>query len=92
MSEHEGVGKPLIESMLSQLPVLAFCCDGVAETMGNAGVLFMEKRYPELAELALKMCQDEAWRGRMIGRQSTRVEFFLERNAKQIFLQGLGYE
>ncbi|RME35159.1 MAG: glycosyltransferase, partial [Thermoflexia bacterium] len=40
MSEHEGFGKPLIESMYLGVPVVAYAAAAVPETLGGAGVLF----------------------------------------------------
>ena len=78
MSEHEGFGKPLIESMYFGLPVLAYAAAGVPETMGGAGVLFREKDYEALAELVDIVVKDEALRNRIIARERERVKEFLE--------------
>ena len=53
MSEHEGFGVPLVESMLMRAPVLAFAATAVPHTLGGAGVLFRDKAaLAEVAELA----------------------------------------
>ena len=46
MSEHEGFGVPLVESMLMGVPVLAYGATAVPHTLGGAGVQFSEKRSP----------------------------------------------
>ena len=78
MSEHEGFGKPLIESMYFGIPVLAYAAAGVPETMGGAGILFHSKDYEALAELVDMIVKDEALRSRIIARQRERVVEFLE--------------
>ena len=40
MSEHEGFGVPLVESMLMRVPVLAYAATAVPFTLGGAGVQF----------------------------------------------------
>lgn len=51
MSEHEGFGVPLVESMAFDLPVLAYSSTAVPYTLGGAGVTFSEKNFPGVGEL-----------------------------------------
>lgn len=85
MSEHEGFGVPLIESMYCGLPVLAYGVAAVPFTMDTTGVIFTEKRYPELAELVDILLTDEALRRRLIAHQSEYVQTFLEPHTRQLF-------
>lgn len=78
MSEHEGFGKPLIESMYCGLPVIAYTSTAVPDTLGDAGILFHRKDYEGLAELIDKVVKDEPLRQRIITRQKRRVQAFLE--------------
>lgn len=78
MSEHEGFGKPLIESMYFGLPVIAYGSTAVPDTMGDAGILFYEKHYESLAELVNLVLTDDPLRRRLIARQTLRVKAFLE--------------
>ncbi|MFN8491954.1 MAG: glycosyltransferase [Caldilineaceae bacterium] len=93
MSEHEGFGKPLIESMYLGLPVMAYAATSVPSTLGGAGVLFHEKNYEALAEMVDWLIQDKELRQRIITRQRERVQAFLAPQVKQMwaqYLQGLG--
>ncbi|MBP6016566.1 MAG: glycosyltransferase family 4 protein [Candidatus Promineofilum sp.] len=85
MSEHEGFGKPLIESMYCGLPVVAYASSAVPETMGDAGILFYEKDYEALAELVDILVKDEGLRGRIIARQTSRAQDFLEPQVRRQF-------
>jgi L-malate glycosyltransferase len=76
MSEHEGFAVPLVESMLFEVPVLAFAGGAVPDTLGGAGVLFHEKNYEELAEMAHLLAFDEELRQRVIDGQLERLERF----------------
>jgi glycosyltransferase involved in cell wall biosynthesis len=83
MSEHEGFGKPLLESMYLGLPVLAYAASAVPATLGDAGVLFHEKDYERLAELVDILVKDNDLRQRLIGRQRQRIQAFLEPQIKE---------
>ena len=94
MSEHEGFGKPLIESMYLGLPLMAFASSAIPFTMGDAGVLFHRKELEALAELAGILVSDQALRERIIARQRERVQDFLEPSVKgqlQQVLEELSY-
>lgn len=85
MSEHEGFGLPLLESMYFSLPVLAYGTTGVPYTMGDAGLQFYRKDYESLAELILLLRQDETLRQRMIARQKKHVQQYLEPEVRALF-------
>ncbi len=85
MSEHEGFGKPLIESMYCGLPVVAYASSAVPETMGDAGILFYEKDYEALAELVDILVKDEGLQRRIIARQTARAQAFLEPQVRRQF-------
>ncbi|MDX1417597.1 MAG: glycosyltransferase family 4 protein [Candidatus Promineifilaceae bacterium] len=85
MSEHEGFGKPLIESMYLDLPVLAYASSAVPSTLGKAGILFHDKNHESLAELVDLIIKDKTLRQRVIERQQKRVQDFLEPNVKQLW-------
>jgi len=89
MSEHEGFGKPLIESMYFGIPVLAYAAAGVPETMGGTGVLIREKDYEALAELVDIIVKDEALRNRIVVRERERVKEFLEPSVRRKWEQYL---
>jgi len=76
MSEHEGFGVPLVESMLMRVPVLAYAATAVPHTLGGAGVQFVEKRLAEAAETARALATDEALRAAVLAGQDRRLEAF----------------
>jgi glycosyltransferase involved in cell wall biosynthesis len=75
-SHHEGFCVPLLESMHFGLPILARKAGAVPETLGDAGVLFTELGYEEVAEMAHLLVDDEALRARIIARQRGRLDDF----------------
>jgi len=76
MSEHEGFGLPLLEAMYLGVPVLAYAAAAVPETMGGAGVLFTEKDYPAVAEMAALLVEDHSFRRAILDGQRRRIEKF----------------
>ncbi len=93
MSEHEGFGKPLIESMYLDLPVLAYAATAVPTTMGGAGVLFGRKDYEALAEVVDLIIYDTTLREQLIAGQRDRVKAFLEpqvRGQWRDYLEAMG--
>jgi glycosyltransferase involved in cell wall biosynthesis len=76
MSEHEGFGVPLVESMLLEVPVMAYAAGAVPDTLGGAGVLFHEKKYEDMAEMAHMLATDSELSGAVVDAQNRRVERF----------------
>ncbi len=74
MSEHEGFGIPLVESMRMGVPIIAYNSSAVPETLGGAGILVRQKHYPLLAELIHLLQTDAALRARIIARQKERAQ------------------
>ena len=85
MSEHEGFGKPLIESMYLGLPVLAYAAAAVPFTLGGAGVLFHDKDYEALAEAVDLLMQDRLLRQRIVAGENERVKTFLEPHVRGLW-------
>ncbi|TGL60912.1 glycosyltransferase [Leptospira sarikeiensis] len=52
MSEHEGFGIPLVEALSYDLPVFAYACTAVPETLKGAGYLFRKKDLNNLEKLS----------------------------------------
>ena len=76
MSEHEGFCVPIIEAMHYGLPVLAYDCSAVGETVGSGGILFKEKRYPELAQLIAKVAEPGEFRNQLVEQGRAQVAGF----------------
>ncbi|MFT5196575.1 MAG: glycosyltransferase involved in cell wall biosynthesis [Cellvibrionaceae bacterium] len=89
LSEHEGFGMPLIESMHFELPILAYRSTAVTGTLGGASVTVGEKKYNIMAQLVMDIWQDKAWQQRIIGRQNKQLQNFLEPQVKAIFFDAL---
>ena len=80
MSEHEGFCIPLIESMVHDLPVLAYAAAAVPETLNGAGVLFAEKKYEYIAEMMGVLTFDTDVRKAVLHKQRERLQQYRNRN------------
>ncbi len=92
MSEHEGFCVPLLEAMYFNIPVVAFASSAVAETMGDAGIVFKDKKYEESAELIDIVLSDTALREKIIASQRKRLlDFDKEKIAEKLisYVEGL---
>jgi glycosyltransferase involved in cell wall biosynthesis len=76
MSEHEGFGVPLIESMHFGVPIVAFDSAAVPETLGGAGMMIKRRDYGSIAELIALLAEHEDLRSRIVARQRERLQAF----------------
>jgi len=76
MSEHEGFGKPLIESMYFGLPIVAYAATAVPYTLGDAGVLVHDRDHPFIAALVDELVTDATLRNRIIAGQQERFQIY----------------
>lgn len=76
MSEHEGFGVPLLESMHFDVPVVAYKAAAIPETLDGSGVLVKEKDHMAVAELMGVLLERENLRSRIVARQRERLQDF----------------
>jgi glycosyltransferase involved in cell wall biosynthesis len=76
LSEHEGIGVPILESMYLGVPVVALDAAAVGETMGGAGVLLPKKDLAEAAEACALLNDDLGWRATLVDAGHARVTAF----------------
>jgi glycosyltransferase involved in cell wall biosynthesis len=74
LSEHEGFGLPFIESMVFDLPVIAYDCTAVPYTLDGAGVLIRNKKVEYVAELIDIVVRQKKWKQEIILGQQQRLE------------------
>lgn len=89
MSEHEGFGMFLVESMYFDLPIIAYESTAVPETLGHAGVLLKEKDFPIIAEMINLLVSDEDLRQAILETQRRRLRHFTEDKVQARFWQSL---
>jgi L-malate glycosyltransferase len=83
-SDHEGFGVPLVESMLMDVPVVAYRTTAVGDTLGDAGIQFAEKRLDLMAEAAAAVARPGPLRDGVLARQQERVRDFAPEAVERI--------
>jgi glycosyltransferase involved in cell wall biosynthesis len=73
MSEHEGFCVPLVESMICDLPIVAYSATAVPYTLGDSGVQFNEKDFPAIAAVCHKIRTDPDFREEIINGQKKQL-------------------
>jgi glycosyltransferase involved in cell wall biosynthesis len=76
LSEHEGFCVPLVEAMAMQVPILAYGCCAVPETLGGAGLCFAPKDLEQAAELLCDVIYDQPLRTALLAGQTQRLADF----------------
>ncbi|MBS3819175.1 glycosyltransferase family 4 protein [bacterium] len=89
LSEHEGFGLPFVESMIFDLPILAYDCTAVPDTLGGCGVLIQEKKVDRIGELVDRAAKDEKLRQKIIQGQNQRVKKLKEFPREEFILNRL---
>lgn len=89
MSEHEGFGKPFMESMYCGLPIMAYASTSIPSTLGRTGIMFHDKNFPLLAEAIDLVLQDKPFLERLKAQQTERVQTFFEPNIRALFVDTL---
>ncbi len=89
LSEHEGFGLPFIESLVFDLPVIAYDCTAVSSTLGGAGILIHNKRLDYIAELIKLVAHDLGFRKKIIEGQRKRLKEFREMKLDEFLLKSL---
>ena len=86
MSEHEGVGLPLLESMYCGLPIVAFGASAIPETIGDGGVVLPTKRPATVAAAVHRLLSDETLRTTLQANASRQVQRFDFESARRAWL------
>ncbi len=85
MSEHEGFCVPLIEAMASRCPVIAYRAGAIPETVHDAGILYEEKRFLEIAEGIEALMENEALQEQLREKGVNRASQFSYKNVFKQF-------
>ncbi len=83
LSEHEGFGAPLIESMVFDLPTFAYAAGACEETLAGAGVIFREKDFPAMAATVAEILSVPERREQILDGQRRRLNDFGAENQRE---------
>jgi len=89
LSEHEGFGVPLIESMIFDLPVLAYESSNIANTLDGAGVLFQEKNLEYIAAFMKILLENRTLRRKILLQQQKNIQKYRVENIEAQLIEAL---
>ncbi len=89
LSEHEGFCVPLVESMVFDVPVIAYDSTAIGETLAGSGLLLQEKSPEVVAEAIHYVMTHDDVKQQMIENQRTRLAYFEHDRIKQQFLAAI---
>lgn len=89
LSEHEGFCVPLIEAMCFDVPIIAYNCTAIPDTLGNSGIMIDEKDPKIVAELINKIIIDKDLKLQIIEAQRKRLKDFEYEKIKDTFVKYL---
>lgn len=89
LSEHEGFGLPFIESLVFDLPVIAYDCTAVPYTLAGAGIRIKEKPVAQVGELIHRISTDRKLKEKILEGQRKRLEEYKDSNLKKELLESL---
>jgi glycosyltransferase involved in cell wall biosynthesis len=95
MSEHEGFGVPLVESMVFDVPVIAYNSSNIKNTLNGGGILINEKDFDLVADIIYKLSINRVYRREIIYKQREAVKIYENNHIKlelMNFLKSLGVE
>ena len=87
LSEHEGFCLPFIESMVFDLPIIAYDSTAVPFTLDGSGVLIAHKKVDYIAELIDIVAHQKKLRQAIIRGQQERLERFKKIDKQKILLR-----
>ncbi|MBN1223587.1 MAG: glycosyltransferase family 4 protein [Candidatus Aminicenantes bacterium] len=90
LSQHEGFGLPFVESMIFDLPVVAYNCSAVPYTLGSAGVLVNDNmRVDQIGELVHTVAHDAELRSKIIRGQRRQLKTYKEKKQERSLIDFL---
>lgn len=91
LSEHEGFGLPFVESMIFDLPIIAFNSTAVPYTLGDSGVLIDDnERVDKIGELIHLVATDDEIRKTIISSQRLQLERYRSTDLREFLLESFG--
>lgn len=87
MSEHEGFCVPLLEAMLFDIPIIAYDCTAVPETLGESGILVQEKNPAQVSFMIDQVINNAELQREIIEKQRKRLDDFAFEKVGREFLK-----
>lgn len=89
MSEHEGFCVPLAEAMYFDVPIIAYDCAAIPDTLGGSGVLLETKEPDKIAWEIHRLVEDQDWNMAVVQKQQERLKDFAPKKVKKELAKAL---
>lgn len=89
MSEHEGFGIPLIESMLFDVAVMAYNSSNIKNTLNSGGILFDKKSHKYIAATIKLLRENTAFKSEVLNTQRKALDIYKHHVIVQKFVEYL---
>jgi len=89
MSEHEGFCVPLVEAMCFDVPIIAYDCTAIGDTLGGAGIMLSGKDPLEAAGMVDYLMQHPEVKEKVVQGQRERLKYFEHDRIEEQFLNYL---
>ena len=87
LSEHEGFCVPLVEAMYFKIPIIAYDCTAVGETLGTGGLLLKDKKPQLVAEAMDYVLTHEDVKNYLIEAGTKQLEKYRFEHTEQKFAE-----
>lgn len=85
MSEHEGFCVPLLEAMHFRIPIIAYECTAIGETVGKGGMLVNHKDSFKIATDIQYVLENEDLQLNMLEHQKERLQYYSKQSTERIW-------
>jgi len=85
MSDWESFFVPLVESMLFNLPIIAYNTAAVPYTLRNSGILVNKKNYVEIAEMINFIVEHDIFKKTILRKQRSVLKYYDRKNVIKKF-------
>lgn len=87
MSEHEGFGVPLFETLKANIPILAYNKNAIGEVLGDAGCQVLEKDPEKSADLLHQILTDDTYQQKLLAAQELRFKELMAACDESVFIK-----
>jgi len=89
LSEHEGFGIPLVESMVFDLPIIAIDNSNIKNTLNGGGILLEEKNIDDIANILIDLSNNRSYRREVLYGQRNALKNYQPQNIKKALVEFL---
>ena len=86
-SFYEGFGIPILEAMISKVPVITSNISSMPEVIGDSGLLIEPTKIETITDAMIKLTDNKVLREDLVNRAYTRIDLFSSEHACQQYVE-----